>query len=1842
MQKQGDIYMSIFKSKAPRKALSIFLIICLIMGMQISVYTEGDENTSTEPFYTYFESDPIAAFIADSLPNSTDDSDDTHTDVLDHEDEYVTDTEPTATGDAAKDAVSGSDNGNPSESTETTPEPVPEHDKEIQATPTPTPEPTAKPTAEPKVEATAEPATEASAEPTPAPDTSKSDGKEDNDASQDATPAPSDADKDENSAGAESGETGSKPSGTIEATPTETPEPTAEPAEKTDDKTAKTDEVVKAEVVVKKANLSTLAVSASGTDGTVYWELDEEGVLRFAPADDAEEGKFATVFSETNMPAWYQYCTSVKTIEIQGTIGFNTSAANLFDGMTALTEITGIENLDTSGVTDMSYMFNGCSSLTSLDLSTFITSSVTNMDYMFCSTKALTELNLSGWNTESVETAEYMFCYCALPSLDLSGWDFSSLTDAKNMFYLSTISELNLSGVDMSSLTDAGYMFANASFTSVDLSGADFSSVTNFASAFRSCSSLTTLNAEGWKVSSAEDLSSMFYGCSALTSLDLSGWDVGNVTTTAYMFNNCSSLATLNLGGWDVGNVKNMGYMFANCSALTTLDLTGWNPKSATNMESLFSSCTKLTSLDLSGWDVDNVTDMNYMFYQCRGLTSLNLTGWNTENVTNMLCMFRSCSGLTSLDLSSFNTSKVTNMGYMFSSCSGLTTLNISSFDTSSVTTMGAMFSYCTKLKSLVLTNFNTSNVTDMSAMFSNCTSLSTLDVSSFNTSKVTTMASMFYKLQSMIYLDLANFDTQNVTTMTWMFTDSYYLRGINQSFNTSKVQNMSYMFGGLFYIPTIDVSNWDTSSVTNMYYMFYNCQALTTLDVSKWSNKNVQDMGYMFYNCQALTTLDVSKWNTSKVTSMSYMFYQCKKLNNIDVSAWDVSSVYSMPYMFYYCESLTSLNSGNWNTSRLQNASSMFDYCTALESVDVTNWDTSNMNNTSFMFSRCSALKNLDVSKWNTSKVTNMRAMFQNCRSLTEIDVSNWNVSKVKDTGYMFFNCNGVSELDLSKWSTPALTAMDYMFYHCEGLDLLDLSNWDTTKITNMANAFLWCLPQKMILGSNFSSFASGNYIFNYASNIVLLEDAEGWEISKYIGGYTDLYNYQTNAENRVDENGNPKSNVYTVIYTVVYNPNGGTWADGSTDIKRIDCFPGSVFSVTEDVPTLSGKTFSGWDTYQNDPDSKFALKTTYKVTGYENGNPQLTLYADWGEEKAAVLATGDALSDGSHFASIYVVGSDAPAASFDFVLEALDGAPAPSNSEVTVSFEGGEGSCGIDFGKISYVHAGIYKYKITQSSDTEDGWIKNNGTKNITVKVEMNEETGELYVSSILCAHYYNLYKGGTLTDDMNDKTSATQKNHQQNTEGAETLYKSAEWTNKALGQAEINIAYSNLSELDGSDENSTSALYLFTNCTAHGFTKSIAKQNIQFLLKHYGTVIAICAMKVVPYVESDVTYEQFVFDAEEDADVTDAEIDAYLNTIYWAVDMHLGAEYQLSCFDTCLEYYSVDAVFFSYDGSRGYDQVHDLTTQNIFGMSAEEFAEAEFPEPVLKDYDRTLAKLAEIAKNEQLYLMIAEGTNTSNANVLKDYKTLATSTRTLKNTAYLAMMIVDPVTMSTEEGRAEVRSLINGTSAGIDVNEYGKIHTYSASVFGYASDMESTIKLVTGKRYGIEDIIDPRFEVSGDDIRVEVVDPDADGGFTALVKNVDYTIDLSTDKTSGGTVVRIDFIKWKGYPVNIVFPVELNPIIDFTDGNDDFDLTNIGNVKAFTTNVVFDGETQTEIVEDPVVSLETESPKLYRANIDTDAVLPTTGGSGTVMYYLFGLTMMALAAAWFVRKKETVYEK
>ena len=143
----------------------------------------------------------------------------------------------------------------------------------------------------------------------------------------------------------------------------------------------------------------------------------------------------------TSDPGWIRQRSKIKKVVFDASFANArpTSCYEWFDLCTSLTEIEGIENLNTEEVTNMGSMFSGCYVITSLDLSKFNTQNVEDMSDMFVSCTSLKSLDVSNFNTQKVKDMNDMFYNCnRLTSLDLSKLDTKEVTNMNGMFWNSS------------------------------------------------------------------------------------------------------------------------------------------------------------------------------------------------------------------------------------------------------------------------------------------------------------------------------------------------------------------------------------------------------------------------------------------------------------------------------------------------------------------------------------------------------------------------------------------------------------------------------------------------------------------------------------------------------------------------------------------------------------------------------------------------------------------------------------------------------------------------------------------------------------------------------------------------------------------------------------------------------------------------------------------------------------------------------------------------------------------------------------------------------------------------------------------------------------------------------------------------------------------------------------------------------------------------------------------------------------------------------------------------------------------------------------------------------------
>ena len=351
---------------------------------------------------------------------------------------------------------------------------------------------------------------------------------------------------------------------------------------------------------------------------------------------------------------------------------------------------------------------------------------------MFKNFGSLSKLDISGFDTSGVTDMSWMFAYCDMtPSLDLTGLDTSNVTDMSHMFeYCLYMRTLNISCFNTSKVKNMEYMFEDCTWLQeLDVSNFDTSNVTNMGHMFEACRTLTSLDVTGFDTGKVENMAAMFCGCQLVESLDVTKLDTSNVTDMSFMFDRCRALTRLDLSGLKTANVTSMAGMFSECSALESLDVSPLDTSKVEDFASMFYKCGTFSSLDLSTFDTKNAKKMGGMFFGCNNLTSLTLTSFDTALVEDMSYMFYKCENLEKLDLSSSNTCSVTDFSHMFDGCLNLKKLDIPCFDTSSAVNMGYMFTDCRALKVLDLSSFNACNAVNMGDMFYRCDSLTILIV---------------------------------------------------------------------------------------------------------------------------------------------------------------------------------------------------------------------------------------------------------------------------------------------------------------------------------------------------------------------------------------------------------------------------------------------------------------------------------------------------------------------------------------------------------------------------------------------------------------------------------------------------------------------------------------------------------------------------------------------------------------------------------------------------------------------------------------------------------------------------------------------------------------------------------------------------------------------------------------------------------------------------------------------------------------------------------------------------------------------------------------------------------
>ena len=334
--------------------------------------------------------------------------------------------------------------------------------------------------------------------------------------------------------------------------------------------------VVKSEekVTVKGTEKSFYHAFTPTADGVYTVEAGPEGVkyMRMKAEWKYEKNQWLFLTSNAQLLEVVQF----------GTVAWE-SMKEMFRMCEKMTFAAGIDTPDLTKVTDMSFMFDYCTSFNQ-PLNHWDVSQVTDMSAMFDGCSAFNQ-PLEKWDVSQVTKMSAMFWGCTVFNEPLNDWNVSQVTKMRNMFSGCHSFNQPLNNWNVSQVTDMSRMFVDCCAFNQQL--------------------------EKWEVSKVTNMSWMFDGCSAFNQ-PLEKWDVSQVTNMMWMFNGCHAF-NQPLGKWDVSKVTKMDLMFKECKSFNQ-PLGAWKIKTAVGGLGFSAMSPSNYSATLAGWAAQSEIAANVNF----------------------------------------------------------------------------------------------------------------------------------------------------------------------------------------------------------------------------------------------------------------------------------------------------------------------------------------------------------------------------------------------------------------------------------------------------------------------------------------------------------------------------------------------------------------------------------------------------------------------------------------------------------------------------------------------------------------------------------------------------------------------------------------------------------------------------------------------------------------------------------------------------------------------------------------------------------------------------------------------------------------------------------------------------------------------------------------------------------------------------------------------------------------------------------------------------------------------------------------------------------------------------
>ena len=410
--------------------------------------------------------------------------------------------------------------------------------------------------------------------------------------------------------------------------------------------------------------------------------------------------------------------------------------------------LLNILEINTSMLNTCEYMFRACINLTSIDCD-FIISNVNSLFDIFEGCGSLTSLDVSNWDLSNTTNMGQLFRFC----LNLERIDGIETLNTHNVMFMQN-------------------MFQQCSkLIELDISNWNVSNVTNMNGMFRDCNNIETINVSNWDTDKVASMNSMFTNCGSLINVTMNDSDYNSVNKIINVLPNNNGV--LNIVG--VNDLSRVNVSTAQSKGWTIIDkylvarykfdksiYENLIPEFNTEFNDYEIVDEYLDTEDVLLTQIDTINMFGEEIYDEYGINTLEeieneIITYSTARAENIVTRSIYAKELpTLMRFGANNTGEWTNTDARANSLLSVSDLN------ANLTTMRCMFTCCTNLREITC-DIDTSKVTDMVQMFANCTVLASLSINNFNTNNVTNITNMFQNSTSLSNITMKDSDYASV-----------------------------------------------------------------------------------------------------------------------------------------------------------------------------------------------------------------------------------------------------------------------------------------------------------------------------------------------------------------------------------------------------------------------------------------------------------------------------------------------------------------------------------------------------------------------------------------------------------------------------------------------------------------------------------------------------------------------------------------------------------------------------------------------------------------------------------------------------------------------------------------------------------------------------------------------------------------------------------------------------------------------------------------------------------------------------------------------------------------------